>query len=247
MHVGYKSKIDIVTRSTQFLKFSHFFLLAFKLSYPEKSYISYLNNTCKIFAKISLEILLSAPLHARKLCNNFRRITFSTISRSILSIRVAVIKTTARQTSMFLRFQFFQYRFLKLPNCRDLSRGVSLNYLENRRAYVARLRRRLCSLREAQMRFEGDAEDTRWRDRGAQQRMRDRARRHIYSMGADTLIDFQYSSVERQWAWSVHSHVTWRNARARWQTRVPSPVYKRGQRNDIFARIEITVLYAAIT
>jgi len=42
------------------------------------------------------------------------------------------------------------------------------------------------------MRAEGNAEDARWRERGAQQR-RDRARRHIYSMGADTLIDFQYS------------------------------------------------------
>lgn len=71
-------------------------------------------------------------------------------------------------------------------------------------------------------------------------------------MGADTLIDFQYSiraPYERpdERAWSIHSHVTRRNARARRQTRVRSPVYNRGQRNDIFARIEITVLYDAIT
>lgn len=105
------------------------------------------------------------------------------------------------------------------------------------------------------MRAEGDAEDaaTLTRPRGAQQRTRDRARRHIYSMGADTLIDFQYSiraPYERpdERAWSIHSRVTRRNARARRQTRVRSLRYiTRGQRNDIFARIEITVLYDAIT
>lgn len=86
--------------------------------------------------------------------------------------------------------------------------------------------------------------------RQGREQTRDRARRHIYLMGSDTLIDFQYSIriFRRALALpvavpeSIHSHATECTRTLANACATCPPCVTGDNENDIFAGIEIMVL-----